>query len=133
MEPSIEDLSRRPGLVVIYDGQCPFCAAYVRMLRLREAVGSVELIDARDHAALVRELGARGYPLDDGMLVILAGRFYFGADAVALLSQLTTASGLVNRTTAFVLKRPHLANLFYPVMRRGRAVALSLLGRQPLQ
>jgi predicted DCC family thiol-disulfide oxidoreductase YuxK len=132
MTASLDDLLQRPGLVVIYDGQCPFCDAYVSMLRLRESVGDVALVDARTDAALVAELARRGYPLNDGMAALLGGRIYFGADAVTLLSQLTTASGLMNVATAAVLKRPALARVCYPLMRSGRAAALKLMGRPPL-
>ena len=32
---------------IIYDGHCPFCHEYVRLVRIRKVVGSVELIDLR--------------------------------------------------------------------------------------
>ncbi|CAN0407117.1 unnamed protein product, partial [Scytosiphon promiscuus] len=33
--------------VIVYDGECPFCSQYVKMLRIHESVGTVRLIDAR--------------------------------------------------------------------------------------
>lgn len=132
MRRAFDQLLQTPGAVVIYDGQCPFCDAYIKMLRLRESVGDVTIIDARDEPDLVQECERRGYPLNDGMLVLLAGRAYFGADAVALLSQLTTASGIVNRAVAAVLKNKALASVCYPIMRGGRAMTLSMMGRQRL-
>ena len=132
MSTSLDDLLQRPDLVVIYDGQCPFCDAYVTMLRLRESVGEVSLIDARTDAALVAELARQGYPLNEGMAALLGGRIYFGADAVILLSQLTTGSGAFNRATAAVLSRPALARLCYPVMKAGRKLTLKIIGRRPL-
>lgn len=121
-----------PGLTVIYDGECPFCSAYVRMLRLREAVGTVELVNARAQPLLVSECAALGYNLNDGMLAVYSGRTYFGADAIRLLSQLTTASGTLNAAMAHVLKQPAMARFFYPIMRSGRAVTLKLLGREKI-
>lgn len=132
MQRTFDQLLKMPGAVVIYDGQCPFCDAYIKMLRLRESVGAVTMIDARTEPDLVRECKERAYPLNDGMLVLLAGRAYFGADAVALLSQLTTASGLLNRAIAGVLKNKALASVCYPVMRGGRAMTLSMMGRPRL-
>lgn len=132
MATPLDGLLENSGLTVIYDGECPFCAAYVRMLRLREAVDSVHLVDAREEPELVKDCEQRGFPLNDGMLALLGGRTYYGADAVTLLSQLTTASGLLNSATAAVLKRPSLAKLCYPVMRSGRSAALKLLGRTRL-
>ena len=40
---------------LIYDGACIFCDAYVRLLALREAVGPVELIDARSGDPRLRD------------------------------------------------------------------------------
>ena len=33
--------------LIIYDGDCMLCHSYVRMVRLREAIGEVETLDAR--------------------------------------------------------------------------------------
>lgn len=132
MGRAFDQLLQTPGAVVIYDGQCPFCDAYIKMLRLRESVGDVTMIDARAEPDLVRECEQRAYALNDGMLVLLAGRAYFGADAVVLLSQLTTASGMLNRAVAAVLKNKALASICYPIMRGGRAITLSMMGRQRL-
>ena len=33
-------------MVVVYDGECPFCRNYVKLMWLRKAVGDVELVDA---------------------------------------------------------------------------------------
>jgi protein-disulfide isomerase len=43
------------GVTVFYDGACPFCSAYVRMVRLRKAAGEVRLIDAREGGPIVME------------------------------------------------------------------------------
>ena len=32
---------------IFYDGQCPFCRRYVRLLELRSEIGDIALIDAR--------------------------------------------------------------------------------------
>ena len=38
---------------LVYDGDCPFCSAYVRFVRLRDAVGTVHLVDAREGGPVV--------------------------------------------------------------------------------
>ena len=32
---------------IVYDGLCIYCNNYVKMLRLKDSIGSVSLIDAR--------------------------------------------------------------------------------------
>ncbi|MFT5932039.1 MAG: putative DCC family thiol-disulfide oxidoreductase YuxK, partial [Hyphomonas sp.] len=42
-----------PGTFIVYDGDCPFCSEYVKLLRLRDAIGPVSLVNAReDHPAV---------------------------------------------------------------------------------
>ena len=74
------------GLVVIYDGECPFCSSYVHLSALRKAAGSVELVDARSADPRVRDIQKRGFDLNEGMITIFNGKIYYGADAVVLLS-----------------------------------------------
>ncbi|WP_321500761.1 DCC1-like thiol-disulfide oxidoreductase family protein [Breoghania sp.] len=120
------------GIQILYDGQCPFCSAYVTMTRLRAAVGEVELIDARCDHPLVREALAAGYDLDKGMLARYRGRDHFGADCVQLLSTLSSREGLANRMMSIMLGRRAMARCLYPVLRFGRNMTLRVLGRRPI-
>jgi predicted DCC family thiol-disulfide oxidoreductase YuxK len=135
---TIDEFRRRlpapeADMVVIYDGQCVFCSAYVRLLRLREAVGRVELMDGRSNG--IADLVARelGLDLNEGMLVLYQSRSYYGSEAMNILSLLTTRSGALNRAIAALFRSPTLARLLYPVMRLGRRVTLALLGRSTIR
>lgn len=115
-------------LRIIYDGECPFCSRYVRLVRLRENF-RVELIDARQAPEDAKQYG---HDLDKGMIVDIGGRVHHGADAVWMLSQLSTRSGLWNRILAAVFAWRPVAHVLYPIMRLGRRITLLLLGRRPL-
>ena len=39
------------GTFIVYDGDCPFCRSYVSLMKLREAVGKVTLVEPADRAA----------------------------------------------------------------------------------
>jgi predicted DCC family thiol-disulfide oxidoreductase YuxK len=121
------------GPVVVYDGECPFCAAYVRMTRLRDSAGPVTLVDARtaDHPVLAR-IRERGLDLDRGMVVELDGQLHHGDAAMTALALLTTPSGAFNRAVRAVFRRPGLARVVYPPMVAGRNLTLRLLGRRPI-
>ncbi len=114
---------------IIYDGECPFCTRYVRFLRLREAVGAVDLVDARSDDPRVAAALKDGYDLDEGMIVSLNGTVYHGADCINRLALLSTSSGLFNRLNAFWFRSPTLSRVFYPLLRACRNLALRLLGR----
>ncbi len=122
----------RAGPVIVYDGECPFCAAYVRMTRLRESAGPVRLVDARAGGAEMDEVRAAGLDIDRGMVVKLDGRLYHGDAAMTALALLTTRSGTFNRIMRGLFARPGIARLLYPPMVAGRNLTLRLLGRTPI-
>jgi predicted DCC family thiol-disulfide oxidoreductase YuxK len=121
------------GPLVVYDGECPFCAAYVRMTRLRESAGPVTLIDARaDGHPVLDEIRAQGLDLDRGMVVKMDGRLYHGDAAMTALALMTTPSGVFNRAMRALFRKPGLARVIYPPMVAGRNLTLRLLGRRPI-
>jgi predicted DCC family thiol-disulfide oxidoreductase YuxK len=117
---------------LIYDGECPFCSRYARLVRLRETVGQVALIDARVPSPEVEAAKAHGYVLDDGMLLRLDGNIYYGADCLNRLALLSSRSTAFNRLTYLLLRSPALARWTYPILRCGRRAVLILLGRKRL-
>ncbi|GMG83953.1 DCC1-like thiol-disulfide oxidoreductase family protein [Paralimibaculum aggregatum] len=117
---------------IIYDGDCPFCSSYVGLMRLKQAIGPVALIDAREGGPEVERARALGFDLDDGMLLHLDGRDHHGADCLNRLALLSTRSGLFNRLSAWLFRSETLARVAYPLLRAGRNATLMLLGRRRL-
>lgn len=117
------------ALEIYYDGECPFCSAYVRMLNLRRSVGEIELIDARSGDPRVRAILRDGMDLDEGMAVRHGARLYHGAEAVQLLSVLSEGRGVMRA----LLRSPRRAAVLYPLLRAGRRVVLRAMGRRPLK
>ncbi|MEP3654514.1 MAG: DCC1-like thiol-disulfide oxidoreductase family protein [Litorimonas sp.] len=117
---------------IYYDGECPFCAKYVSFLRLKEAVGSVDLVNLRDHSEKRDEFISQGYDVDQGMVVDMNGKLSFGTDAVNQLALLSTPSGIFNKINKFLFSSTFLAALLYPILKAGRWLVLFLLGRDQL-
>lgn len=120
----------RTGLEIIYDGQCPVCASYVAMVRLREAVGAVRLIDARSGAPEVAEMLALGHDPDAGMIVRQGGEVFHGDAAMHRLAVLAAPRGAFNGLVRLLFADPRRARRLYPWLVRGRGLILRLLGRQ---
>ena len=119
-------------MTIFYDGACPFCTNYVTLLRLREAVGPVDLIDARSGDARVREVMSR-YDLDAGMLVVYAGHEYFGADAVNIMALLSDSSANVLALAVnWLMKDARRARWSYPLLRELRNLSLRVRGRKKI-
>ena len=119
--------------IIVYDGECPFCTRYVALLRLREAIGPVKLVNARDGGPVIERLLAKGYDLDEGMVLEMDGRIYHGVDAINRLALLSTDSTIFNRLNATVFKSKTASALLYPILRFSRNLTLRLMGRRKLE
>jgi predicted DCC family thiol-disulfide oxidoreductase YuxK len=119
-------------MVIVYDGLCPFCTSYVRLMSLRRSVGAVELVDARSAHPEVQRLMNLGYDLNEGMAAIYGGKIYFGSDATVVISAMTHARGPFGRLLAIMLRNPARARFLYPFLKAGRRLALTILRRPAL-
>lgn len=136
--PETVSATRRPTAApdrrayLVYDGECPVCSAYVRIVRFREAAGAIELINARDGGPVVDRIVDAGLDLDEGMVLIYGDAFYHGADCIHMLAMLSSNSGIVNRINAAVFRSKTLSKYLYPILRFGRNTLLKMLGKSPL-
>lgn len=119
--------------VLVYDGECPVCSAYVRFVRFRESVGDVALVNARDGGEIVETILAQNLDLNEGMVLWYGGRFYHGSDCIHMLAILSGESGTLNRLNAVIFRQPTLAKVLYPLLRFGRNSLLWILGRSKLE
>ncbi|MEL6765941.1 MAG: DCC1-like thiol-disulfide oxidoreductase family protein [Pseudomonadota bacterium] len=120
------------GNWLLYDGDCPFCARFAAYTRLREAVGPVRLVNARDGGPEADEARAAGFVIDEGMVLKLDGTLYYGDDCLNRLALLSSRSGLFNRMNYWAFRSPAIARISYPALKTGRSLALRLLGREKM-
>ena len=115
--------------LIIYDGECPFCRNFARLIRLRQAVGPVELLDARSGDARVLAYQRQGYNLNLGMLFVWRGEIHYGGDAMHMLARLSTPVSWFNRLTALLFSPRIAARLAYPLLNLCRLLGLALRGK----
>ncbi|MEL7485968.1 MAG: DCC1-like thiol-disulfide oxidoreductase family protein [Pseudomonadota bacterium] len=125
-------MSERQPLYVIYDGECPFCSAYVRMVRLRETAGDVCLLDAREPHPITDALKSAGFDFDEGMALKIGDAVYHGDECVRQLAMMSGPSSVVNRLHYWVFRNEKRAKFLYPYLRAGRNFALRLLGKRKI-
>lgn len=118
--------------IVVYDGECPFCARFVTWQRLKDSVGPISLCSARKESDLVSSLWAEGFDLNEGMVLIWNDQVFHGDDCVNRLALLSSGFGLFNKLNAVLFSSPRVSALMYPVLRAGRNAVLKLLGRKKL-
>lgn len=119
-------------LLLVYDGECPFCSRYVKLLRLRAAVGRLRLVNARDNGPEVQRVRDEGFVIDDGMVLVMDGRYYHGDDCLHVLAMMSSNQGWFNRLNFWLFRSAWLSRVAYPVLRAGRNLVLRLLGRRKL-
>lgn len=111
---------------IIYDGDCPFCQAYVKMVRLREHY-TVELIDARGDHPVISDITLKGYDLDEGMVVEVEEQFFHGDEAMTRMALMTADSGFLRRITKWIFKSKWRSQNLYPILRACRNLTLKIL------
>jgi len=113
---------------LVYDGECPVCKTYCKYIRIREAVGNLQLVDARQPSELMDEITRLGLDIDQGMVLKFKNTIYYGADAIHMLTLLSTPSGIFNRINYYVLSTKLGSKIFYPIGKAFRTLILKLLG-----
>ena len=104
--------------------------ALAAMRRIEQPVHVTVLGELVHNRAVNDEVRSRGLDLDEGMAVMFQGRLYHGAGAMNMLAILGSDGGIFNRVNGALFRHPRLARLLYPVLVRGRWIALRLLGRR---
>jgi predicted DCC family thiol-disulfide oxidoreductase YuxK len=118
---------------LLYDGDCPVCSAYVAMSRLRQLYPDLRIVSARTAPALVGELRRGGYEINEGMVLSLDRRLYFGPDATRMIAELGRASPSRWRQIALAaIGSAPWARPLYPWLNRARQLLLRILGRPPI-
>jgi len=117
-------------LSIVYDGECPFCANFVKLYSISKKVSGIELINARQRPALVREFRSKGMEINEGMIVTWRGRHYFGAEGMHLLAILGNDAGVVGMLNRLLFRNRKIAAAAYPLLVAGRRMTLALLRRK---
>jgi predicted DCC family thiol-disulfide oxidoreductase YuxK len=118
----------REEILLVYDKECPACNNYCQVVRIRQDIGDLKLVDAREDSEVMREITARGLDIDQGMVLKMGGRLYYGSDAIHALALISSRSGLFNRMNYWIFKSSTLSAVLYPLLRSCRNLLLKLLG-----
>lgn len=113
---------------LVYDGECPVCTTYCKYIRVRQAVGQLHLVDARQPSELMDEITAAGLDIDQGMVVKFKNAIYYGSDAIHMITLLSSPSGVFNRLNYYVFSTRLGARVVYPIGKAFRTLLLKMLG-----
>ncbi len=114
-------------IFLVYDKECPACDLYCKLVRIRESIGKLILVDARKPGSFIDEITAAGLDIDQGMVLILGDRMYYGVDAIHTLAIMGTRSGIFNRLAYWCFRSRAVSSVVYPVLRSCRNLLLKIL------
>jgi predicted DCC family thiol-disulfide oxidoreductase YuxK len=120
-------MTKREPIILVYDKECPVCDNYCQMVRIREEIGELMLVDAREPTRIMDEITALGWDIDQGMVLKIGNRLYYGAEAIHALALISSRSGVFNRLNYWLFKSKWLSHLFYPILRSLRNLLLKIL------
>lgn len=123
------DMNSTREVLVVYDRQCPACDYYCNLVRIKESVGRLVLVDARNGGPVMDEITARGLDIDQGMVVKIGDELYYGPDAIHVLALMGTNRGFFNRVAYWSFRSRAVSRGVYPALKSCRNLLLKMLGK----
>jgi len=123
---------KREEILLVYDRECPACNAYCQVIKIRESVGDLKIVDAREDSDVVKEITAQGLDIDQGMVLKMGDQLYYGSDAIHALALIGSQSGVFNRINYWIFKSKTLSSLLYPILKSCRNILLKTLRKSKI-
>lgn len=118
---------QREEILLVYDRECPACNFYCQVVRIKESVGDLRIVDARVNSEVMNEITAQGLDIDQGMVLKMGEQLYYGADAIHALASIGSRSGIFNRFNYWMFKSKTVSRVLYPLLRFSRNLLLKML------
>ncbi|MBV1909521.1 MAG: DUF393 domain-containing protein [Kangiellaceae bacterium] len=116
-------------IYLVYDEDCPMCNNYCRMVRIKQSVGELILVNAREESAILQEITRSGLNIDQGMVLVVGDNYYYGDQAINAISLMSSRLGLFNKFNYWAFRSKRVSRVLYPMLRSCRNFVLKLLGK----
>ena len=123
---------KREEILLVYDRECPACNVYCQVVKIRESVGNLRIVDARENSEVLHEITAEGLDIDQGVVLKMGDQLYYGSDAIHTLALIGSRSGILNRINYWVFKSKKISSILYPFLRFLRNLLLKILGKSKI-
>ncbi len=123
---------KREEILLVYDRECPACNVYCQVVKIRESVGNLRIVDARENSEVLHEITAKGLDIDQGVVLKMGDQLYYGSDAIHTLALIGSRSGILNRINYWVFRSKTMSSILYPFLRFLRNFLLKILGKSKI-
>jgi predicted DCC family thiol-disulfide oxidoreductase YuxK len=110
---------------LVYDGQCPVCATYCEGLKRPD---NLQLVDARQDSETLRDITKRGLDIDEGMVLKVDGKVFYGSEAMVEISRRLPRKGWTGFVNRLFFSSQAVGRVAYRVCKAGRSALLKVLG-----
>lgn len=114
---------------LFYDGECPFCAHYTQLLEIRQEY-DLQLVDARSDLEIHRSWLARGYDLNEGMILVVGDHIFFADECISFLASISSGTSVISSLHRAIFSSRVRSRLTYPVLVFCRNLTLRMLRRK---
>ncbi len=122
----------REEILLVYDRECPVCNAYCQIVKIRESVGDLRIVNARENSDVMDEITAQGLDIDQGMVLKMGEQLYYGSDAIHTLALIGSRSGIFNRVNYWIFKSRIASSILYPCLKSCRNLLLKILRKSKI-
>lgn len=119
-------------ILLIYDKECPVCDNYAQAVRIRQSIGYLRTINAREDSRAMKEVTGKGLDIDQGIVLKVGDELYYGSDAIHALALMGSRSGVFNRMNYWMFRSKKVSAVLYPVLRFFRNCLLKILGKSKI-
>ncbi len=102
---------------LLYDKDCPFCRNYMKYQEMKENFSDIKILNARDNMELVKELKMLNYNIDDGMILKIDDKIYFGDEVINFLAKNGKNKNFVSSLTNILFKSYLISKILYPIFK----------------
>lgn len=120
---------KQQSVYLIYDKECPVCDNYCSMINIKQSIGELILVDAREESDWLEQTTLKGLDIDQGMVLIIKDTYYYGSDAINALALISSENGIFNQFNYWCFKSKTISAVLYPLFRSFRNLLLKVLGK----
>ena len=117
--------------IFIYDGECPFCNHFAKLIELKSNLPSLQILNGRDNLDKLTQLYKEGYDLNKGAILINNGKILHGSDAVNwICNEIKEPNDSLLGFLRMIFTSNKRTKLLFPLLLWGRRVSLTLKGKK---